>query len=153
MAFYEWKESFCTHIGPVDDQRRRFVSLLNELHEAVEQKWDKVCMDSLLSDFARYARIHFADEGKLLESVGYPYMLRHRRENEFFLSQLAEFQARNETGDAQLGNSALQFLRDWFLNHIIVEDQKYGAFLFGRRSLVGERRRSCAAPPGFPEAS
>jgi hemerythrin-like metal-binding protein len=148
MAFYEWKESFCTHVGPVDDQRRRFVTLLNELHEIVEMKWDRVCMDSLLSDFIRNARVHFEDEEKLLESVGYPHTHQHMLENEFFLKQLREFKIRNEAGDPSLGSSALQFLRDWFLDHIIVEDQKYAMFLFGHRTIIGERRRSL--PGSFP---
>jgi hemerythrin-like metal-binding protein len=144
MAFYEWKESFCTNVGTMDLQHRKFVILLNELHDAVELKWDKACMDSLLADFSRYALTHFADEEKLLESVGYPELPHHRQEHEFFISQLLELQARHERGDALLGNSALLFLRDWFLNHILIEDQKYGVFLFGARDTLGERRRSPA---------
>lgn len=142
MAFYEWKDSFCTHVGTMDLQHRKFVSLLNEMHEAVELKWDKTVMSSLLDDFARYAVIHFSDEEKLMESVGFPHLADHRREHEFFVLQVRELKARHQNGDALLGNSALQFLRDWFLNHILNEDRKYGVFLFGGRSEIGDRRRT-----------
>lgn len=151
MAFYEWKESFCTQVAAMDAQHRQFVSLMNELHEAVELNWDRICLDSLLADLERNARVHFADEEKLLESVGYPNLVRHRNEHAFFAAQIRDFQARNERGEAGLGNSARIFLGDWLLNHILGEDQKYGDFLFGRRKVAGDRRRHYDVPPPIPE--
>jgi hemerythrin len=40
---------------------------------------------------------------------------------------------RHRSGDERIGASALEFMRDWFMNHIITEDRKYGESLFAGR--------------------
>lgn len=134
MSLYSWKESFCTGIDHIDNQHRQFFYLLNELDLAIEQRREADILDLLLRDLDRYIRIHFATEEKLMEGIGYPDLARHRKEHEYFIEQTRSLHERRDRGDDdRLGRSALMFMSDWFTNHILTEDKKYGEFLFAGR--------------------
>lgn len=130
---YAWKDGFRTGIGHIDAQHKQFYYLLNELDLAIEQRREDGILDLMLSELERYARVHFDTEEKLLEGIGYPDLPRQRSEHEYFVGQVRALRTRHKSGDERLGASALEFMRDWFMNHIITEDLKFGEFLFAGR--------------------
>lgn len=136
MVMYAWKESFRTGIDHIDTQHRQFFYLLNELGQAIEQRREDDFLDPLLRELDRYIRVHFSDEEKLMEGIGFPEIARQRSEHAYFASQLGLLQARHRNGDARIGASALEFMRDWFMNHIITEDKQFAEFLFAGRTLL-----------------
>ena len=137
MVQLTWKESFCTGIDHIDNQHRQFFVLFNELDLAVEQRREGGILDVLLSDLDRYVHIHFADEERLMEGIGYPDLPRQRKEHEYFASEIKTQHVRLKSGDVRLGQSTLLFLRDWLTNHILTEDKKYSEFLFAGRPGPG----------------
>ena len=136
MTKYAWKDSFRTGIDHIDSQHRQFFYLLNELDMAIEQRRADDVLDLILAELDRYARVHFDTEEKLLEGIGSPDLSRQRKEHAYFIDQVKQLHERHRNGDERIGASALEFMRDWFMNHIITEDRKYGESLFaGRQPL------------------
>jgi hemerythrin-like metal-binding protein len=133
MTMYAWKDGFRTGIGHIDAQHRQFFYLLNEMDMAIGQRREDEVLELMLSELERYARIHFDAEEKLMEGIGYPDLPRQRKEHEYFAGQVRTLQERHRKGEERLCASALEFMRDWFMNHIITEDLKYGEFLFSGR--------------------
>ena len=133
MTLYAWKDAFRTGVDHIDGQHKQFFYLLNEMAIAIDQRREKEILDLLLADLDRYARIHFSTEEKLMEGIGYPDLPRHRQEHEYFVGQLATLHQRHDRGDERVGSSALEFMRDWFMNHILAEDLKWAERLFGGR--------------------
>jgi hemerythrin len=133
MVLYAWKDSFRTGIDHLDQQHRQFFYLLNELALTIEQRRETEVLDLVLRELDRYVRVHFSSEEKLMEGIGFPDLPRHLGEHEYFTAQIRTFQERHDRGDAQVGRSALEFMRDWFTNHILAEDRKYADFLFAGR--------------------
>jgi len=128
MDFFTWNDRFSTGIEAMDSQHQDFLSLLNELHGAVEGR-GRGNLTSLLDSFENYVRVHFTAEENLLRRVCYPDLPAQHRQHNFFAAQVAELKRRNSSGEAGLGASTLVFLRDWLLNHILAEDRKYGDFI------------------------
>jgi hemerythrin-like metal-binding protein len=140
MTLYSWKEGFRTGVEHIDGQHKQFFYLLNELSIAIEQRREKDILDLLIADLERYARVHFSTEEKLMEGMGYPDLPRHRGEHEYFAEQLAALKARQKKGEERVGASALEFMRDWFMNHILDEDLKWAGMLFSGRPPVFQAR-------------
>lgn len=129
MELFTWKDGFATRVEEMDNQHRQFFSLLNDVNHAVERQQEKEIMNPLLATLAKYIRVHFSAEEMLLESYGYPDLAHQRKQHDFFITQVEDLSKRYESGEGMVGTGALQFMRDWFLNHILDEDKKYGEFV------------------------
>ena len=135
MSAYHWKEEFCTGIEVMDNHHKVFFRYLLQLEAAAGGSNGRGAIDrgiELLDDYIRY---HFAEEEKILKWAGYPGFVEHKRQHDFFISQLKDLKERHSEGDPSIPVSALQFLRDWFLLHILESDKSYGVYLSGRRAM------------------
>jgi hemerythrin len=136
MVLYAWKESFRTGIAHIDEQHRQFFYLLNELDQAIRFRREDDVLEPLFRELDRYVRVHFSDEEKLMEGIAYPDLPRQRREHEYFATQLGLLRSRHDNHDARIGSAALDFMSEWFMNHVINEDKQLGEFLFSNRPPV-----------------
>jgi hemerythrin-like metal-binding protein len=125
MGFFVWKDNFNIGHEVVDLQHRLFLETLNDYYErAFGGKKDTVDKD-LIDKLKNYANTHFLFEEKLMESVGYDEIERHRGQHRYFESLVRDFESAHLEGKAETLSSAVSFLRDWFLNHILDEDKKF----------------------------
>ena len=129
MSKYNWKNEFCTGIDNLDDHHRKFFEYLKELEEAAGGNKGREVVERGLKKVDGYIQFHFAEEEKLLKATGFPGLEQQIREHKFFASQIAELKERFSKGDPTIPVSTLEFLRDWFLQHILDADKKYGTYL------------------------
>lgn len=64
----------------------------------------------------------------MLKKQNYPELETQQKQHDFFVSEIATLRAKMNSSPAK-ASSTLQFMRDWFLNHILTEDKKYGEYL------------------------
>jgi hemerythrin len=125
MGFFIWKDSFNIGNAEIDLQHRSFLETLNEYYEITfGGKTDAVDKD-LVNKLKAYAATHFRFEEDLMQSVGYKEIEQHRKKHRYFESLVLDFESANVKGKTQSLMSAVEFLRDWFLNHILDEDKKF----------------------------
>ena len=139
MSKYNWKNDFCTGIDNLDEHHRKFFEYLKQLEEAAGGSKGREVVERGLKMVDDYILFHFAEEEKLLKATGYPGLEQQKREHEFFASQIAELKERFFKGDPHIPISTLEFLRDWFLHHILESDKKYGTYLSeddGRMEII-----------------
>jgi hemerythrin len=122
MAFFVWKDGFCTGIDAVDAQHRAFLQCLNECHESLTAKQGAGIDPELATLLQGYAATHFQLEEALMRSMNYPGVAAHADRHRFFEHQVSELD--RETGKATAGEMLI-FLRDWFLRHILEEDRRF----------------------------
>lgn len=134
MEIFSWKESFNTGIDEVDEQHKRFMDCLNDCHRQFAVGGNKKVEAGLLFKLRKYAEEHFAYEEEFMLLRGYEGRPAQVRQHQFFRTQLAEL----EVGVAKGYDNTmalLDFLRDWFLTHILEEDRKYVGQRNPRRHL------------------
>lgn len=135
MPFMQWSEMLAIDGGSVDHQHRQLVEALNDFHEAVAQGREADAIGRTLGFLSLYGGQHFADEERMLEAAGYPKLEQHRRQHRLFIVQVDAFRAQLDAGGAGLGHGMAQFLGSWLVNHIMVADKAYAAFLRGSARL------------------
>lgn len=129
MPFMQWSEMLQIDEGDVDQQHRQLVEAINAFHDAVAQGHELEAVASTLDYLGVYTEQHFTHEERLLETHGYPKLDQHRRQHRLFIDQVAGFRAQLVNGSAGLGHGMAQFLGSWLVNHIMVADKAYAAFL------------------------
>jgi hemerythrin len=90
----------------------------------------KDSLGRILDELVKYTQVHFAREEKFFEQTGYPAAAPHKQEHDTLTRQVLDVQQKYMAGaTATLSIDVLRFLKNWLLNHIQVNDQKYRAHL------------------------
>lgn len=129
MAIIEWSPAYSVKVKKFDDQHKKLVDLINQLHDAMKSGQGNTAIGVVLQSLVAYTGTHFADEVKLLQANGYPDLVKHQAAHDTFVKQVVEFQKKFQDGTAMLTMTVLSFLKEWLVKHIQGEDKKYGIFL------------------------
>jgi hemerythrin len=129
MALIEWNPAYSVKVETFDEQHKKLIDLINQLHEAMKSGQGVTVIGIVLQSLINYTDIHFTGEINLMQANGYPDLARHQAEHEKFVKELVEFQQKYQDGSALLTMEVLSFLTDWLVNHIQGEDKKYSPFL------------------------
>ena len=129
MALMEWSPAFSVKVKKFDDQHKKLVELVNQLHDAMKAGQGNAMLGVVLQQLISYTSSHFADEEKTMQAHGFPGLAAHKVEHEKLVAQVLDLQKKFQAGSAMLTLTVLNFLKDWLITHIKGVDQKYGEFL------------------------
>lgn len=130
MPLMTWTEEMSVGVQSLDNDHKRLIELLNELHEGIESGQTNQALESVIDGLVRYTRFHFAREEKFFADAGFPDSAAHKAEHDMLSRRALNLQARFENGQSQeLSLQAMEFLKSWLTDHIMGSDQKYGPFL------------------------
>ena len=130
MAIMEWGPTLSVKVKKFDDQHKKLVDLVNQLHDAMKAGQGNVALGSVLQSLISYTATHFKDEEQVMQANGYPDLARHKSEHEKLVKQVLELQSKFQSAAGGiLTMTVMSFLKDWLVTHIQGEDKKYGVFL------------------------
>ncbi|MCX8028178.1 MAG: bacteriohemerythrin [Thermodesulfovibrionales bacterium] len=134
MPLLSWGSLFETKITEIDNQHKKLVELLNQVHDAVQNKKGKEIMNKALTDLVSYTKTHFATEEKYMTQYNYPDLAKHKKEHEDLAKKVADFQQKyaKSSDDPLLVQELSIFLKSWLTNHIVGTDKKYAPFLISK---------------------
>ncbi|MBU0673729.1 MAG: bacteriohemerythrin [Proteobacteria bacterium] len=128
----EWTEDFSVQISEIDDQHRRWIEIMNEMHETLikgdVQKVQNIT-EKILKDMQDYTRFHFTTEEDFLKKIGFPELAQHKKQHSKFYVQVHELLKDVQEEKMVLNTEIMKTMSSWFLNHILVEDMKYSRFV------------------------
>jgi hemerythrin len=128
-TFVSWNESFSVKNKTLDAQHTRLVGMLNALSNSIERRETQSVLVLLLNGLIQYTQAHFAAEEELLAKHGFPGLAEHRAEHQAMTARVLEFRREFESGNREIAQPLLLFLREWLTHHILETDQNYAAFL------------------------
>ncbi len=123
MALLQWQESLDTGIEVIDDQHRRIVGMINQLHRA-HAGGSQLRVGDALDELVDYTLSHFAFEEELMEEAGYPFCAAHRRVHAVFTRRVGEYRRRFQAGE-DVVDELESMLPRWLFNHIRNDDKAY----------------------------
>lgn len=135
MVKIDWSPSFSVGVRSLDAQHKRIVDMINYLLSDPDVTVRSETISELLSRLTIYAEDHFRDEENLLEEYDYPDLARQKEEHRAYrLKVVALCRDTMEHYDL-VPADLLQFMKNWWVNHILREDMKYRTF-FEERSII-----------------
>ena len=132
MAFVSWDETLDVGVAQFNEDHRRLVGYINDLHNGIVSGIGISQMTYILDGLIDYTKNHFAREEELMTKYDYPGLKGHRREHYELMKQVSEFKSRLAEGKASFSLELMSFLKDWLVNHIKVTDMKYRDFFAGK---------------------
>jgi hemerythrin len=132
MPLMVWTEALSVKVDEIDNQHKRLVDLLNQLHDAMLQGKGREAIGKTLNGLVDYTKTHFAYEQGLMAAQGYPAAAQHKAMHDELAQQVLELQSKYLIGKAALTLEVMRFLQDWLSNHIQKTDRQFGLFLNGK---------------------
>lgn len=124
-----WNNDFSVGSAVLDVQHQRILLLIDELESLLSDDKHKTSQTKiLLNDLTNYAAEHFETEERTLDEFAYADQAAHKQEHieyiEYVASHLADA-CQDETKLVELQ----RFLKQWWSQHILVEDKKYKPYI------------------------
>ena len=129
MDLISWKESYNVNNAVIDQQHKRLISYINQLHTAMKEAKGKEILQKILDDLVFYTKEHFSTEEKLMEKNNYPQTTFHKMEHAKLTKEVVDLQKKYSAGKTSLTLDVMMFLKNWLNKHILESDQKYKSFI------------------------
>jgi len=131
MEKIEWSDRFSVGVKAIDDQHRTLIDMTNRLIDTPNIDSNSAVITDLLDSMIRYATTHFVDEERLMSMHNYPDYGAHQEHHVAFMKKTAEFCSVEEGKTVVHGfsDTVLEFLRDWWVNHILGSDLKFKPYV------------------------
>jgi hemerythrin-like metal-binding protein len=129
----EWSQKFSVGIPVFDDEHKKLIVIINDLHGGIAAGTEKEALQRATNRLIEYTILHFQHEEMYFEDWVYPEAAQHAAMHAELKRKVFAYRSRIEQEESsELAAEMLRFLRDWLAQHILVEDKKFGAFLFDK---------------------
>lgn len=129
MPLIEWNEKLSVGIDEIDEQHKKWISIINDLHDSILDGKSRDTLEKIANDMEAYTFHHFSEEEKLLEKIGYPELFEHSRVHFNFRQEISRLKNDILSRKGILSTQVMGVLKNWLLDHIMEEDMKYGEFI------------------------
>ncbi|MBA3005940.1 MAG: bacteriohemerythrin [Proteobacteria bacterium] len=129
MDIIKWRAAYATGISSMDIQHQKLIGLINKMYTVLRNEEPDSSIQGVLDEMAEYAESHLKDEETILESNDYPDFANHLAIHKSYLDKLKVLMTEWQNEDKAAAMDIYTFLRQWWMGHIVTEDQKYGEFL------------------------
>ncbi len=130
MPFIEWDDSMCLGVAELDDEHRRLVDILNELHAFLKTSPSHEKITRIIDQLVAYTAYHFMHEEKLFLGADYPGADFHIAEHRALTERVLDIQ-RNIRFGIQKGvpEELTRFLKEWLVHHTQGVDRGYVPYI------------------------
>ncbi|NMG72101.1 bacteriohemerythrin [Parazoarcus communis] len=119
-----WQDGYALDLDEIDDQHRMLFDIMNRLWSAIIRRAETVELGGILEDLERYTVLHFTEEETFMRSISYMGFDEHIEQHRRFVDYIIQ-EKRSALAGRQVSLELIHFLRDWLVNHILVEDKRY----------------------------
>lgn len=137
-----WDDTLSVGIEEIDQQHKILVKLVNQMHNAIEQKEASSVVKPILDKLIQYTIIHFAVEESLMRIFHYPGYEEHKEHHEELTREVIDLHRKVRTGEAHINFQLMHFLQGWLTHHILQEDMEYSDFFLERGIQASWKKKS-----------
>ena len=125
-----WKPEYSVGVKEIDAQHQRLVELINQTYDSVYKNSSKDETLKIVQAVLDHGILHFKTEEKYFDKFHYPLAEEHKKEHVKLLANASSFKTKiNDSVDYKKETmNFLDFLEDWLVDHMMVQDKKYSVF-------------------------
>lgn len=131
VQYIVWRDEYEVGHGLLDGHHQHMFEIINTLYEAARTDASQDRIDQILRDITEYAHVHFQAEEDAMDAVRYSRLSDQESAHKAFVQKLDELRRMGHMPYRAFAQETLQFLKEWWLHHILAMDQDYGPYLHG----------------------
>ena len=127
-----WNKEFDTGDPEIDSQHRSIVDQINYLIDNLDSEDKAYLNGEIIRNLDKYSKEHFTAEEELLRKLNYPGLDNQIKEHSAFKMRTVKSAVKVLKGHEHIPEETIQFLKDWWTNHILKIDMEYKDFILKR---------------------
>lgn len=121
-----WNDVYTLGHEQVDNEHKKLFDLSNTLLNSGN---DRIKIIKSLKELIRYTKIHFTNEERYMESIGFTFLDEHKELHKKIVEKLdVQIKKVDEIPFEEFGKSLVMFINENIVNHILVEDKRVHHF-------------------------
>ena len=124
MPYIPWSDALKVGVERIDTQHEHLTAIINRLYDAYKQGDDQQILQETIAELDDYVRTHFRDEQEFMREHGYTEIEDHIDQHNDFIIKSVEYLLDYSNGKERLTEDVLDYLTDWWLNHITRTDRE-----------------------------
>ena len=128
MAIMRWTDDLSVGVPEIDRQHLTLINIINKIADSFAEGSNEACLGDLLPELKWYAAEHFKHEELFMSETCYPHLADHRKLHTAMLAAVDKLIAKCKSGETLATIETSEFFKEWLLNHIKVEDHKFGEY-------------------------
>lgn len=129
-VLFVWKKKeLQLNLKSIDDQHKELVYILQQANDlnktGISEQRQRLFLPVILKKLFHYSGFHFIFEEELMAKYDYPLIVEHKKQHKIFMDKIVFFTKEYKEYKESLISEMVLFLKQWTLEHIIVEDRKY----------------------------
>jgi hemerythrin len=125
MQFLEWEDTYNIGVKEIDIQHRGLFDIISKLSTSRNYKTEGKYFFATLNHFIDYTKIHFVTEERYMREAQYPKIVEHQQEHTEFMIEVMKLAHDCEEKKPDIEQKILDFLKDWYMTHILGTDRGY----------------------------
>jgi hemerythrin-like metal-binding protein len=125
-AYVAWKPYYSVGDPSLDAEHQEILRLLDELYTSITAGQENAKTKDVLNRLTQYTLTHFKHEEQAMREGGFPGFAAHKAIHDRMRRRTVDLRANI---GLVTGQDLLYFLKDWWTNHIQVEDKAYAPYL------------------------
>ena len=119
-----WRDEFNFGVDYIDEQHRYFFDIMVKIEDCLDTGDCMKNAPDIFFSLARYAEHYIMQEEIYFKDYKFPGHIRHKVLHQDFINRIILFQKDFENGTVSICKQILEFLEDWFENHILKYDKQ-----------------------------
>ncbi len=131
MPIIKWSNDFSVGNERIDAQHKKWIAIYNTAHGRMRNASlnDLLTIGSdALSEMIAYTKYHFSFEEQFMETIRYSGIETHTLMHKNFIKKLDQLVLQIHQGTIVLNSEIIKLIENWFVDHILKEDQKFNRY-------------------------
>ena len=127
----KWDDSLSVGYTEIDIHHKKLINIVGEIHSLLELPTAeyRLKIGKVLKKLSDYTVYHFEEEEKIMKQHKYPGLEEHAKIHTYFVKKLSEALPLIASGDKETSVEMYNFLSDWLVQHIAIDDHKWSTFI------------------------
>ena len=134
----EWSEHYSVGFDLFDKQHQQLIEMINNLYSAFLSGEAREKASEIVNEMIEYTNYHFKSEEKYFDKYRFPETEKHKEIHQSFVDKATELKNGLKSGSVSVSYEIMNFLRQWLIEHIMGEDQKYKTFFKENKIEINE---------------
>ena len=123
-GIYTWKEDYNTGVNFIDEQHRYFLNIIKDLQEYLENGVSRESASRIFFSLVHYAEHYLIQEEIYFKDSHFPSTKEHKDLHAAFIKRVIQFKTDYERDIKHTCQTMMEYLVDWFDNHILRYDKE-----------------------------
>ena len=125
----KWQDKYALGVAEIDEQHHKLFDIAGQIEDLlndqfITDKYDYIV--AILGELKDYTIKHFKDEEEFMLQNKFPRFLTHKTMHMDFVEKIENIDLSKVDNDQNLYlREILNFVGEWLVEHILVEDAKY----------------------------